>query len=255
VKYKGEILLRREVNSFKAGFCVIKKDFSDLIKEIYILHPEEHDYYESLRFNRRKNSYLLGRVSAKNAVLELLTKEPVIQSVSIQFGVFQFPVVKYIENENIQVSISHCDNYGVAFAFPEEHPMGIDIEKINKDKLKTLKSAISYNEFDKIATSSLSVLIGSTLIWTIKESLSKALKTGLTVDFKILEIESLEKVGPVYVSTFIYFSQYKAISKKIGNYLCSVVLPKKTSTDLDCFWNALADSMMKNNDYLFDKRE
>ncbi len=245
MSYKGQILLKRKTNHYIAGFCVLHKELAELEQEVDILHPEEYTYYRSLRFDRRKESYLLGRIAAKKAISQLLDKKSLITSISIQFGVFQFPVVKYVQHQNIQVSISHCDHYGIALAFPEEHPLGIDIEKINEDKLQTLKSSICAHELDKITANSLSELIGSTLIWTIKESLSKVLKTGLTVDFKILEIESLQEVGTAYESTFVYFPQYKAVSKKVGNYICSVVLPKNTTSSLEAIWNALAATLDK----------
>ena len=241
-KYLGEILLERGCDHFKAVFCIINEELFELIKEVTILHPEEKSYYDTLKFDKRKKSYLLGRIAAKQAVSKLLLKEQAIDSFAIQFGVFHFPVVNYIQYQNIQVSITHCGNLGVALAYPEEHPLGIDIEKIDIDKVEAMKSLIVDSEYDLISSCSLEIAEGSTLIWTIKEALSKVLKTGLTLDFKIIEIESCKKEGEIYTSTFKYFSQYKAISKKIGIHVCSIVLPRKTSCDLSVFWNALAES-------------
>lgn len=238
---KGEILLRRKEKHFKAGFCVINKDYPSLIKELFILHPDEISHYESLKFDRRKASYLLGRVAAKNAISELVIEK--IQSVLIEFGVFKFPVVKSIKNQNIQVSISHCGNIGVALAFPEEHPLGIDIEKIDKSKVDAVKAVICENEFKLIKSSFLSELIGSTIVWTIKESLSKVLKTGMTMDFKVLEIKSLQKEGTVYISTFKYFTQYKSLSYQVNDHICTIVLPKNTSVNFDVFSNALDNTI------------
>lgn len=241
-KYLGEILLERGENNFKAAFCVINEELLELVKETDLLHPEEKTYYETLKYDRRKKSYLLGRIAAKQAVSKLLGKDQAIDSFSIQFGVFNFPVVRYVQHQNIQVSITHCDNLGIALAYPEEHPLGVDVEKIDVDKVETMKALIVDTEYDLISSCSLAE--GSTLIWTIKEALSKILKTGLTLEFKILEIETLQKEGTLYISTFKYFSQYKAVSKKVGAYICSVVLPKKTSCDLHIFWNALEKSQL-----------
>ncbi len=240
--YKGEILLKRKDGHFKAGFCIVNKDLPDLIQETSILHPDEHAYYKTLQFDRRKTSYLLGRIAAKNAISELLITKQAVQSISIQSGIFQFPVVKYVQHQNIQVSISHCNNFGAALAFPEEHPLGIDIEKIDEHKIDTMKSVICDEELTLMENHFLPVLIACPIIWTIKESLSKILRTGLTIDFNILEIESIEKVGSMYVSTFRYFSQYKAFSCQIGDHVCSITLPKNTSSDLNHFWNAIANS-------------
>ena len=242
--YRGEIVLKRKTADFQAGFGIINKKLPELIKEVAMLHPAESIYFETLKFDRRKKSYLLGRIAAKQAVLELLQNNEAISSFSVEFGIFQFPVVKYIQDQNIQVSITHCDSLGIAFAFPEEHPLGIDVEKIDADMVETMKIAIVDKEYDLMSSCSLDVAEGSALVWTLKEALSKVLKTGLTLDFKILEVESLEKNGLVYTSTFKYFSQYKAISKKIGTHVFSIVLPGKTNCDLTNFWNVLAESQM-----------
>ena len=243
---KGKILLRRKTSNFLVGFCIIRKEFPELEKQLFLLHPDEKKYYASLKFEKRKISYLLGRIAAKTAILELDSIKSTMQSFAINSGVFQFPVVKYIQYQNIQVSISHCDFFGVALAFPEEHPLGIDIEEIKEDRVDVMKTIICEKELDLMNNNLLSLAVGSTMVWTIKESLSKVLKTGLTLDFKFLEIESIEKVGVSYISTFKHFMQYKAISYKIGNYICSIVQPKKTFAEWDHFNNVLISCIMKN---------
>ena len=242
--HADKVFLKREEANFKAAFCVINEELPELLKQTSILHPEEKTYYESLKYDRRRKSYLLGRIAAKQAVFKLLNNEP-MDSFSVAFGVFYFPVVKYIQNQNIQVSITHCNNIGVALAYPEEHPLGIDVEKIDQENTETMKSLIMVKEYNLISSCALELSIGSTLIWTIKEALSKVLKTGLTLDFKILEIESIEKVGECYISSFMHFSQYKAVSKQIGTHICTVVLPKNTFCNFNVFWEAFEASASK----------
>jgi len=226
----GKIILLWEEKQFHAGFCFMKEQLSTLEYQLPFLHPDEKKYYETLKFDRRKKSYLLGRIAAKRAICEL-TGESALQSISIEFGVFQYPVVKYLSDQNIQVSISHCDDIGVALAFPEEHPLGIDIEKADERKIDAMKSQICEKEFELLSPYDLPVSPGYTMIWTIKEALSKVFRTGLTMDLKLLEIESLEKTGPAYTSAFRHCIQYKAISFIAGDHICSVVLPKNTATD------------------------
>lgn len=48
--------------------------------------------------------------------------------------------------QNIQVSISHCDAIGFSTAFPEAHPMGIDVEKISPDRTDVILSQITPTE-------------------------------------------------------------------------------------------------------------
>ncbi len=235
---KGEILLYRKDNDFRAGFCIINKSLSDLTKESWMLHPDEIFYYQTLKYDKRKTSYLLGRIAAKISVSEFIHEDINIKSFSIKSGVFQFPVVKHIIDYNVQVSISHCDNIGVALAFSEEHPMGIDIERICEDKIDVMKSVIGKNEFKLIEHAKLDLAVASCLVWSVKESLSKVLKTGLTIDFNVLKINSLQKIGSIYLSTFAHFYQYKSISFKIDKYICSIVLPKLTRVNLEDIRNA-----------------
>jgi 4'-phosphopantetheinyl transferase EntD len=234
---KGKIILKRENRSFHAGFCLLKESLPDLKKSIILLHPDEKGYYDTLKFDNRKASYLLGRIASKAAISELIEGES-MKSISIGFGVFNFPVVQHSVGRNIQVSISHCDNLGVALAFPEEHPLGVDIEKSDTHKIDTMKSQVCAGELELISNCNLPISIGCTVIWTIKESLSKIFRTGLTMDVKISEIESLKKIDSIYISTFRHFGQYKAISRCAGDYICSIVLPKNTTPDLDHFWSS-----------------
>ena len=234
---QGKITLKRTSKSFVAGFCILKAELPDLIEQYALLHNDELEYYKSLAFDRRRTSYLLGRIAAKKAIGELIGEEHT-HSVFIDIGIFQFPVVKMTADLNIQVSISHCDDIGVALAFPEEHPLGIDIEKIDSGRLDAMKSMISDDELTLLSGCDLSLLTGCTIIWSVKESLSKILRTGFTIDSKLMEIQSIEKSGMQYNCTFRYFSQYKAVSGQSGNYVYSMVLPKNTTAGLVDFLRA-----------------
>jgi 4'-phosphopantetheinyl transferase EntD len=183
----------------------------------------------------------LGRIAAKKAISEIAEGQN-IQSIFIDFGIFQFPVVKYCTGQNIQVSISHCDDIGIALAFPEEHPLGTDIERIDTDKIEAIQSQVTAKEVKLIEELNLPFDAGCTIIWTIKEALSKIFRTGMMMDFTLLEISSLEKAGLTYMGTFCYTAQYKAISFHSGNYVCSVVVPKNTTPVLEEFWQAFVNT-------------
>jgi 4'-phosphopantetheinyl transferase len=240
----GKIVLKRDKQNFLAGFCIIKEDMSAFEKDRHLLHPIENDYYNSLKSDKRKISYLLGRVAAKRAIAELSPLNA-LQSIFIDTGVFQFPVVKNSPAPNMQVCISHCDNIGIAIAFPEHHPMGIDIERIDADKINAVKDYINDNECALAANSGLTAATGLTLVWTIKEGMSKVFKTGLMMEFKLLEIKSLEKEDSVYISTFQNVAQYKAISTVCANYVCTIVLPRNTIPGIDDFLKSFSYQVQK----------
>lgn len=236
----GLLLLNRTDRTFKAGFSIIKENLTGLSKYFSLLHPNERAYLDSLRFDRRRASYLLGRVAAKQAISRL--EEGVgMDAVFIDSGIFQFPVVKSKFLSNVQVSITHCDDLGLAVAFPEDHPLAVDIEKIDATQAEAFESQLTTEELRLIAQVEPEPLIGCVTVWTIKEALSKVLKTGFMIDFKALEIQSLEKSGHCYTSEFIHCGQYKAVSCRHGDYICSIVLPKQTSCDLNDFWLAFKE--------------
>ncbi|MEL7002016.1 MAG: 4'-phosphopantetheinyl transferase superfamily protein [Bacteroidota bacterium] len=206
------------------------------------MHVKELEHASTLKFDRRKHSYLLGRVSAKMAINELVTDQSA-DSIFTEYGIFQFPVVKNVHNSNIQVSISHCDNIGISVAFPEEHPLGIDIEKVEDKIVETLDRQLTEEEKTLLRKNNLFTDYGHTLLWTVKEGLSKIFRTGLMMDFKALEINTVELKDGIYESHYSTCAQYKALSIFADQYVCSMVVPKNTTIDLTTFWGQLKGAL------------
>ena len=204
------------------------------------LHPNEQLVYRNYHYNQRKTSYLLGRLSAKQAILPLINiSSP--KSIWIDRGVFQFPIVKCPNNSNIQVSISHCDRIGFSIAYPEAHPMGIDVEKINADNRTTVLSQLTQKEQLLLTQKNNNSIATYTTLFSIKEALSKVIRTGMMLDFKFLEIDSIKIVQQTMECTFTHFGQYKAVAYFKNDYVFSIVLPKRTKTQLKLAWQMLED--------------
>jgi 4'-phosphopantetheinyl transferase len=231
--YINRLDLVRPEETFKAALCFgFFIQMTDYEATIPYLHARERDYYNTLKFEKRIKSYLMGRFVAKQAVAAL-SGENNLSDIFIQPGIFTQPIV--VSNQrNIQVSITHCDDFGAALAFPEAHPMGIDIEKIQLKNREALERQITESEKERINCLPASYNTGLTLLWTVKEALSKVLKTGLMTPFEVFEISKIELYDNYQISYFKNFAQYKAISFTIGNnYLCSMVHPFKTKLDFD----------------------
>lgn len=232
------LTLTRGKIKFQCGFSLEKFPLSTAL-----LHPKELVYYQSLSFPLRQNSYLLGRVAAKKAIAQLcphLTS----QKVHISQGVFDFPVVNYEEVIAIkaQVSISHCEHLGVALAFPEEHPMGIDIEEVDATKQEAMQSQMTDQDLSLLHAVDKTSPSGVSMLWCMKEALSKVLKTGLMIDFKLLSLQSLQQSGNSHIATFEHFPQYQAVGYTYGGYACSIALPQKTSIDISSFELAIRNT-------------
>lgn len=222
----GKTLLRRKEADYFSGFGFVRSSLTELITQVELLHMAERQYADSLKFDRRKHSYLLGRIAAKLAIINITSQQP--DSIYIDNGIFQFPIVNQVVGQSIQVSISHCDDIAVALAFPEKHPIAIDIERINEEQAQAIQQQLSHHEQFILSGYGFSPGEGNTMLWTIKEALSKILRTGLMMDLKILEVSTLKVNGDFWESTFTCCKQYKGITRICDSYVISIVTAANT---------------------------
>lgn len=232
-KYVGGCTLRREREVFMAHFCFCQfsslPEFEDIER---FLHPDEIEYFKTLKYPKRQKSYLLGRYCAKNAVSSY-TLEKNLTRILLKDGVFGQPLVCYANQPNIQISITHCENFGAAIAFPELHPLSIDIEKIRPEKKEVIESKLTEDEKKMVNELSCYDSAFLTIFWSAKEALSKILKCGLMTPFHIFELKRFEKRADYIIGFYKNFSQYKSISFEVSSYICTLTCPKKTEIDLD----------------------
>ncbi len=223
-EFTGELSLNRAEESFRAGVCFCSFEASDnWLEKASYLHPQEHEYFGTLKFEKRRKDYLLGRYCAKRAI-QVLGQDARPERIFIDHGVFNQPVV--VNRGNIQVSIAHSDGFGASIAFPESCPMGIDIERVDISKNEVLESQMTQEETKLIDLFPFSYQAALTSLWTFKESLSKALRTGLTTPFHSFEVSRVEVEGRCATGYFRNFSQYKVISFDLNNLICSITYPK-----------------------------
>lgn len=227
----GKLSLVRKDSEYKAAYGFVKGELPTLQSRIDILHAKERQHFNNLKFEKRQRSYLLGRLSARAALGEQLS-EAELKSLYISFGVFKFPVIKDLTGPTLQLSISHCEGIGLALAFPEEHPLAIDIEKINPAKIEAMLTMIHDQELNLLAPFDLSKTEQCTLLWTIKEGLSKIIRTGLSMDLKLIELLRIEFKEGFYESHFTKFGQFKVRSYIGKEFAVSLALPKFTEIDM-----------------------
>ncbi|SPF47300.1 4'-phosphopantetheinyl transferase [Candidatus Desulfosporosinus infrequens] len=211
-------------------FCEFS-EINDYQSTTYIFHPREKKYFDGL-FLKRARSYQIGRYAAKRAVAAL-TGEKEFRTILVEKGIFDQPVVTCRSQQNIQVSITHCDGLGAAIAFLENYPMGIDIERINPGHNKLLESQLTEQEKRLINTLHYPYQIALTLFWTSKEALSKVLRTGLTTPLNIYEVSKVEVCNKFIICYYKYFTQYLTVSFVSEPYVCSLTFPKNIKIDLE----------------------
>jgi len=227
---KEKITIHRNENILHTGFCLAELSLQELVSSrLEYLHPKEYKYYSTLQHDKRRHSYLLGRYCSKHALGKLIGLQQ-SNEIFIDSGVFNQPIVTSMLPNNIQVSISHCDNAGVAIAFHESHPMAIDIERTDIDRSMAfnIDQLMTYNELKLISSFINDENLRMVILWSIKEALSKVIKCGLTIPLELLEINHCRKESTDLIVEFKNFLQYKCIIKMIDKYVCTIVLPKNS---------------------------
>lgn len=231
--YTETFIIKRPEGNSRVAICFFHVPLSLSIDEIEeVWHPQEEAYYKTLKFEKRKRSYLIGRYAAKQAI-GAFVQEKNLRSILVEQGVFNQPIVRCGVEHNIQVSITHCDELGAAIAFSEAHPMGIDLQEINANRRDLMESQATEGEKKIMTMLSRPYDMFLTLLWTAKEALSKVLRTGMMTPFTIFEMSTVEIQDDFYVGNFLNFAQYKTISFEIGHHVCSLVVPKKTEMKID----------------------
>jgi 4'-phosphopantetheinyl transferase len=232
--YCQSLELKRKDGTQHSELCVVSLSLAELREYAKsFLHPREFSYFSSLAYERRQLSYLLGRFAAKQALVHY-GMEAVLTDMWIEPGVFDFPVIHYPGNEKIQLSDSHTETYGVALIYPEIHPMGIDLEILDAKKNSTIETVLTKEELQLLNNlAGMQTDEKYALFWTVKEALSKVLRTGLTTPFEIYAVKTLNSANNHWISEFQNFTQYKGVSFLLGHFMCSIVFPKRTEMTID----------------------
>ena len=234
-----KVTMRRGSDIHIVAVAFVQGKLDELFLHVEKLHHKEKKRYDMFIHGSKKTSYLLGRLTAKQALMSL-TKMSIANSIWIDSGIFGFPVVRCKAIQNKQVSISHSNTMGISIAFDENHPMGIDLEKICANQEQAILSQITDEEKVLLKNMNMNTIAGYTAIWSIKESLSKVIKTGMMVDFSLLRVSSLVLENATLECSFHHFGQYKAIAHINDNYVVSITLPRKTKADFSEVWEMLA---------------
>lgn len=216
-----EINLIREDSEFLATLTLTHTGLLEL-NNLDFLHASELTRFQTLKSPLRQKTFLAGRLCAKEAINNHI-KNIKSSDILVSSGIFDQPLVNI---PDIQISLSHTDDLAACIVFPEAHPMGIDIEKIDDDKIQTIETQLTETEKNLIETKKINH--PEMVLWTAKEALSKVLKVGLMTPFQLLEITSTEEKEDFVESHFDNFAQYKALSFQVHDHILSIICPKRS---------------------------
>jgi phosphopantetheinyl transferase len=227
------VRLARPEGSHRATLCLARMPQEAILSRQLtdpFLHPAESACLDRMTTSLRRQSYLIGRYCAKEALTRQLGGEQA-QRILIRAGVFGQPLVSAPANDGTGVSISHSADYGCALAFDPAQPMGIDLEAAGTRHERALRGQLTEAEAYRVATvwrhDNACVLL-----WTVKEAVGKAMRTGLTVPTWLYEVSAIQRVGLFLVATFQHLLQYKVLSFQWEGVFVSIALPARTTLEM-----------------------
>ena len=238
-----ELILRRGDEERRAVFVMVDENQLDsfVATPQSLLGPPELVQLAGLHFPQKKRGFLLGRLAAKSALGAMLA-EPEWSSIEIRAGVFGQPVVRHPRALGVDVTVSHSQGIAVALAYPAEWPIGIDLETVSDDAAATVLPELdpSADEQAWLAARVISASAACGVLWTAREALAKAMKTGLNCPLGILSLCAITATGAAaWTGGYTNFPQSKWLAHAKGERILSVAMPSEI--ELGLWPPALAD--------------
>ncbi|NNF35452.1 MAG: 4'-phosphopantetheinyl transferase superfamily protein [Saprospiraceae bacterium] len=157
------------------------------------LHSSEKEVLSKFRFEKRRNDWLLGRWTAKQCVkawLKNIDSGVSLEQMAIVAADDGAPEVIINGHPlNCMISLSHSHQTGLCAISSSTYKIGCDLEKIESRSPQlildyfTEKEQAIVRQYDQEHTDFL-----ANLIWSAKESVLKALRLGLRLDTRKVEI-------------------------------------------------------------------
>jgi phosphopantetheinyl transferase len=217
-----EFSFRYEKKEERGALAAVRfGEFSTEDAEMY-LSDYELKRMRSIGCEKVRNQYFFGRVAAKKAV-GLLADESEYRSLVIENDKFGCPT---IENCDYSVSLTHTSGIAVGLACGKRFAFGIDVEEIRANRWNALKRVTSPKEPISNDLRSL------TAIWTLKESLGKALKCGFRVPFEEFELSELSGNGEFFSCSYAKHPEFSGWAVIIENTSYAATFPRELLPNL-----------------------
>lgn len=154
------------------------------------LAPVERRTEASLRFEKRRRDWRLGRFAAKRLLIESgLVPGAGGGELSIRAAEDGAPEAFLDDRQlDLTLSISHAGGHAVAAAASGRVALGCDIEKIEPRSAAFLETFLTRAEQRLVSASGDDAPLLANLIWSAKESWLKACRCGLRRDTQTVEV-------------------------------------------------------------------
>ena len=167
------------------------QDWEQVPEELDWLTAGERSRLEGFRFDKRRRDWLLGRWTAKNALLAIsgLSKRQ-IGRFEIASAANGAPLPKLDDwPYEARLSLSHSNNRAFSAVSRGISVLGCDIELVEPRSDVFVETY--FTESERVHVEHASALFRDSLvtkIWSAKESTLKALRTGLQADTRCVEV-------------------------------------------------------------------
>jgi phosphopantetheinyl transferase (holo-ACP synthase) len=180
------------------------------------LSVAESERLRSISCEKVKIQYCLGRAAAKKA-LGLLVGEMAYRDINIRNEKSGRPI---IESTDYSVSIAHTDEIAAGLVYRNEFSFGIDIEKIRKNRRAALERAVSGGGLTPVND-----LRSLTVVWSLKEALSKALKCGFRLSFEEFEPAGLSGNEEFFACSYARHPEFGGLATVCGENVFAAAFP------------------------------
>ncbi len=168
-----------------------------------VLHPREQARLDTLKTEKRRQDWLLGRWTAKQLIAEVVAlkmgERPLLNTIEVRNRAMGDPIVhgnpqspipnpqsfdKLRTASLLSLSISHSHNHAFcAVVEKPEWPLGADMERIASRSPEFVTDYFTEEEQALVDRASADMRdVAVTAVWSAKEAALKALHLGLTVD-------------------------------------------------------------------------
>lgn len=214
-----EIILDGQGEGCRLTLCAVSMGRGTIPPDF--LSPSEKEAYDGFRHQRRRESYLLGKLCAK---LALAGPEDELDRICVVPGILCQPVA---EGRDRRITITHCGERGVAAAYDPRLLAGVDLEAVSERHADAMSRVTTDHERRLMEGLEADRPTALTVLWTAKEAMSKAIQTGFTASMDLFETGEITVRGAGFVSGFRHFPQFVALSSVVREQALTLALPRK----------------------------
>ena len=193
----------------------------------------------TLTVPRGRQAFLQGRLAAKTALRAMLRRlEPAARfdprRVEVENGYLGRPIVNGAPG--LGVSLSHCQGFAAAVAFPQGLPLGLDLERVRPQNVLAISDRIAPEELAMArftAPPGAHAALPPTLLWCLKEALGKLLGCGLATSPEELAISSLDPVPNGVAAGYAHTAGYQGLAAVSASMILALAAPGNVTLELD----------------------